>query len=629
MPKLLFTGEADRFTAISNIMRSFAEITFRARQEAANLYLLAAKPQFRGKINRELALPNPRSVVDALHGFSYAHSVEELADHVIAHRFPLLGTEIQTRSNIHWRCDYIHGKESALSYFRRVPYLDFSAVGDHKVIWELNRHQHLVLLAQAFLLTGNQRFSTEIFAQLQSWCEQNPFQRGINWASALEVAFRTLSWIWLYHLIAPEMPESLRQKFLTNLYRHGRHLAENLSVYFSPNTHLLGEAVALYALATLFREFPGAGEWRRRSEEIVIAQLSFQVRSDGSHFEQSSYYHVYALDFFVFFYILAGRPPAVRPTVERMAEYLYWLLGPSRRIDFWGDDDGGRLFHPYGDRAQFGRSTLATCGVLFGRDEWTGTQGELAEQAVWWLGAKVLHGAEQTPAAAHSSRAFEESGLVFLACGDFYLQMDCGPFGYGGAGHSHSDTLSLTLQHTGRQVLIDPGTYTYLSDMEERNWFRGSIAHNTVRIDGQDQGTLAGPFRWASKPEVSLKTWSASGGYIDALCRYAGYAHRRRVLLQKERLLVLAEIDGPAGDHLCEQIWQLGPAASDMHFAFSTGAEEQQSKISPAYGAKFPGRCTVARQSGTFPMQIAMLLTTDGESQITTQEANEMLAACS
>jgi hypothetical protein len=35
----------------------------------------------------------------------------------------------------------------------KIPFLDFAAVGDHKVIWELNRHQHLVTLAKAQLLS--------------------------------------------------------------------------------------------------------------------------------------------------------------------------------------------------------------------------------------------------------------------------------------------------------------------------------------------------------------------------------------------------------------------------------------------------------------------------------------------
>ena len=63
------------------------------------------------------------------------------------------------------------------------------SVGDHKWIWELNRHQHLIVLAQAHLLTGRYEFISEIEGELASWLAQNPFVRGINWASALEVAF--------------------------------------------------------------------------------------------------------------------------------------------------------------------------------------------------------------------------------------------------------------------------------------------------------------------------------------------------------------------------------------------------------------------------------------------------------
>src|SRR5438067_758196 len=135
-------------------MRSFAEIAFRARQEAANLYLLLARPRFRDAVPSELTLPNPKGVVDALRGSEYAHSVEELANNLLAHRFPILGLEVQTGPELRWRRDYVHGTESDPFYFRRIPYLDFKAVGDHKLIWELNRHQHLVLLAQAFLFTG-------------------------------------------------------------------------------------------------------------------------------------------------------------------------------------------------------------------------------------------------------------------------------------------------------------------------------------------------------------------------------------------------------------------------------------------------------------------------------------------
>ena len=609
-------------------MRSRAEVVFRARQEMANLFLLGAQPKYTGEVPLSPALHDGREVADALRGSEYAKDVEALAGTVMAHRFPVLGIELETGKEIRWRRDYVHGKESGTAYFRRIPYLDFQAVGDHKIVWELNRHQHLVLLAQAFLFTGRDAYVREILAQLESWFWQNSFQRGINWASALEVAFRALSWIWVYHFTAAQMPDGFRRRFLTELYRHGRHLRENLSVYFSPNTHLLGEAAALHAIGKLFRAFPEAGAWEKRGAEIVRSQLDFQVRPDGSHFEQSTYYHVYALDFFLLHYLLAGRPAEFEPVLKRMAEYLFWLQGPARRMAFLGDDDGGRLFHPYGERDQFGRATLATCGHLFDREEWMGTRRDIAEQAAWWVGPETLRAGRDKPSTATGARLFSESGAAFLhlsqSSGELSVQMDCGPFGWAGAGHSHSDTLSVLLSYRGKRVFVDPGTYTYIGEPEERNWFRGSAAHNTVRIDGLDQGRAAGPFRWASKPEVTVTAWApaASGGVIEAACRYGEFTQRRRVVLEAERLLVFDEIEGPAeGEHVCEQIWQLGPGASSVDFTFSAPAVRAPSKFSPAYGAKRVGESLTARVAGRLPLRMAMVVQTNGNGSWSEDEA--------
>src|SRR5206468_1056365 len=112
-----------------------------------------------------------------------------------------------------------------------------------------------------------------------------------------------------------------------------------------------------FVLGTFFGNDPRGPGWEKLGAGIVEAELHHQVQADGSHFEQSSYYHVYALDFFLFFYVVSGRPSAPEPVLTRMADYLHWLLGPAGQIHFTGDDDGGRLFHPYRDRSRFGRAT--------------------------------------------------------------------------------------------------------------------------------------------------------------------------------------------------------------------------------------------------------------------------------
>jgi hypothetical protein len=86
-------------------------------------------------------------------------------------------------------------------------------------------------------------------------------------------------------------------------------------------------------------------------------------------------------------------------------------------------------------------------------------------------------------------------------------------------------------------------------------------------------------------------------------------------------LLVLDEVDGPAGEHDCRQIWQLGLAVSKVHLSFSSPVIEGASQISSAYGVKLPGRLLAAGIRGPLPQAIAMLLTVKAKQEIDVEEA--------
>ncbi len=437
----------------------------------------------------------------------YGDELAAIAESILAHRFPLLGHTIETGPEIRWRRDYVSGIETPARYFRFIPYLDRQRAGDHKIVWELNRHQHWVILAQAYLRTRRQALLDEIERQFSSWVAQNPYLRGINWTSALEVAFRALSWIWVLNLAGGELERGFAERLVAELYRHGAYLERNLSVYFSPNTHLLGEAVALHALGKLFAK----RRWVERGGRLVLEQMKRQVRPDGSHFEQSSYYHGYALDMFRFHAALERTPAWYGERLERIEAYLADLMGPSRRLPLIGDDDGGRF-----------------------------------------LGAReVVH------EGGRESRFYPDAGMAVMVSSGVHVLVDAGPFGPGSAGHSHSDTLSVVVRAGDEDVLIDPGTYTYVGDPTWRDRFRGSAMHNTVRIGGRDQAVPAGPFRWAGRPRVEVCEWRTGPDqdFLDAVCTYAGFRHRRRVTFFKpDRLEIVDEVEGgPA-----EQFWHPG-----------------------------------------------------------------------
>jgi Uncharacterized protein conserved in bacteria len=327
------------------------------------------------------------------------------ANEILRHHFRILGYEdLDYGSEIDWHLDAVHGKRAPLKPWYKIHFLDFDEVGDHKITWELNRHQHLVTLAKAWVFTGEDKYLEEISRQFYSWQSANPYPIGINWGSSLEVAFRSLSWLWVRALTSQNMaqssgkssplPESFHRDLLRALARNGRYIERYLSTYFSPNTHLIGEAVALFFIGALCPQIPSAQRWRQKGFAIVLAEAERQVRPDGVYFEQSLYYHVYALDFFLHTRALAERngiaiPKAFDEVFEKMLEVVRVLSrnGPPQGF---GDDDGGRLFDPRRNKTEHLADPLALGAALYGKDSLQGA-ATLTEESIWLFGENALN----------------------------------------------------------------------------------------------------------------------------------------------------------------------------------------------------------------------------------------------
>jgi Heparinase II/III-like protein len=188
---------------------------------------------------------------------------------------------------------------------------------------------------------------------------------------------------------------------------------------------------------------------------------------------------------------------------------------------------------------------------------------------------------------------------------DRHILVDAGPFGPWGSGHSHSDTLGIVVRSGDREILIDPGTYTYMG--AERDWFRGSAAHNTVRVDGLDQATPVNPFRWSDQPAVSVRAWTTSEeeDFLDAECVARGITHRRRIRFVKpDLLLIVDEISGPTGEHLIEQFWHLGSLEHRGRISVDDGAEVVESWRSEVFGAKHPAVTLRVSRRGALPLRL-------------------------
>jgi hypothetical protein len=576
------------------------------------------------------------------------------AEEICRHRFRLLGYEnLDYGPEIDWHLDVVHGKRTPLSPWFKIDFLDFSQAGDHKITWELNRHQHLVTLAKAWLFTRQDKFATEAIAQWCSWQRANPYPLGVNWASSLEVAFRTLSWLWLRQLLAEcaVLPADFEPDLLRGLALNGRHIDRYLSTYFSPNTHLLGEAVALFFLGTLCPQIAAAEKWKKQGWGIIQEEAQRQVRPDGVYFEQSLYYHVYALDFFLHARLLASRnavdiAPGFDQVIRRMLAVVQALAqcGPA---DGFGDDDGGRIFNPRRNGAEHLTDPLPVGAALF-HDEGLRSSATLTEEAIWLFGTEALDWTSKPDHSARGaeSQCFAEGGLYISASGGSFPQqsiIDAGPQGTGRSGHGHADALSMKLSFGKRRWLVDAGTFVYIAPGKERQAFRGTRAHNTLAVDGLDQAQPEGPFAWSSLAVTRAEGWIPAPSFSFFSGSHSGYErltrpvrHRRFVFHLHGVLWLVRDVAEGAGNHLLETSWHFAPdlEVSDLGRAFQVTPSSENTTsasrsnrlivlpvsdsrwncgiitghVSPAYGVIVPApviRCSV---QAVVPAEHAMLL---------------------
>src|SRR5687767_1606556 len=327
---------------------------------------------------------------------------------------------------IDWHFDPVHDRRAPRRFYADIPYLD-PAVGDHKIIWEINRHQHWLALGRAAWLSGDPRYTRAITADLQSWLAANPPLTGINWASMLEIGFRSISWTWALHCLlgrvrfaepalqstSPTLrststmrvgsdgdPADARSPWLVDmfvgLHHQLTHVEQNLSYYFSPNTHLTGGALALFVVGTALPELAASARWVATGRRILLDEIDRQVDADGGHAERSTHYQRYTLDF----YLLALRTARLardhaaeqrfEDVARRLANFTQAIADDEGRLPLIGDDDGGMLWPMTGRACSDVRDSMSLAALVLAQPALA--RWGAAEEAVWVAGPQTVSG---------------------------------------------------------------------------------------------------------------------------------------------------------------------------------------------------------------------------------------------
>ena len=495
------------------------------------------------------------------------------AERIVTGRIDILGLKgVYIGTDIDWHREPLSGKRAPLKHWKEFDDLDVAESGNKKVVWEINRHQYFFTLGVAFWMTGDERYAETFARHLKSWIEQNPTGLGINWTSSLEVSFRAMSWIWAFHFFkdSDAFTPDLFKIALKSLYNHGRHIEQYLSKYYSPNTHLTGEALGLYYLGTQLPFFDRAEKWRRLGEEILFDEIEKQVLPDGVYFEQSTWYQRYTTDFFAHFAVLkalSGDLDDTKPKVKKLEDrletafdFLMQITMPDGRTPLIGDDDGGRVLPLTTAESDDFRGTLALGAIIFERADQKRVAGRVSQEIFWLLGPDGIdaHNLLGESKPEIESVNFADGGYAVMRDGwedtDNYMLIDCGEVGALAGGHGHADTLSIVAATHGRPFLVDSGTYTYHESREMRDYFRSTMAHNTLVVDDVSSSQPGNTFSWKTRANATQKKWIANHRFDFFEGSQDGYerldspvTHTRSVLFIKGDYWIMrdfAETDG-------------------------------------------------------------------------------------
>ncbi|RQO62343.1 hypothetical protein DBR47_03600 [Paucibacter sp. KBW04] len=467
----------------------------------------------------------------------------------------------------------------------KISLTDRALVGDIKYVWELNRHLHLVAIAQAWALSRDAQYLESLRTQLASWLQQCPCGQGPNWTSSLELAIRLLNWSVIWQLIGGADSElfaspagaRLKDDWLNSINQHVRTIARNYSRHSSANNHLLGELAGVFVATHVWPFWPSFGTLNAKARRELEREIQAQVYADGVLKEQAFEYATFTFDFFLAVErcaAMAGEPVS-KAFVERMCAMSQFFAAMRTSTGQWpmvGDADGAEAFRldPRTGRDAFA-SMLSKAQCLFQH------QGPLEDQSqrddLLWMSQEHL------PKLVQSNEPpgldFPEGGYFKFASqapGQAHIEgfVDAGPLGYLGiAAHGHADALQVCLAVDGDPVLVDPGTYSYRADKKWRDYFRGTSAHNTVRINELDQSVSGGRFMWTrkarvfdvkvSRPDASSFELSA---WHDGYTRLRGrFKHSRQVLFKgvKQELVVKDLVQGQEPG-LIELHWHVHPS---------------------------------------------------------------------
>jgi hypothetical protein len=425
--------------------------------------------------------------------------------------------------------------------------------GDAKNVWEVNRMLFLTDLSYQYSKNHDEKLLNIIQSHICSWVKENHYLCGVNWYSNIEVNIRLINWYYCWQLLDVEHLSKtdnafnlfVQQTWLPAIYQHCKYSYQHPSLYSSANNHLIAEYAGLFVVSQRWT-FKESGKWSKYAKAGLEKEIKKQHSENGINKEEAAEYIQFITDFFLIAYLVGEKHN--NTFSSHYKDYLYQIFSYIAQIV---DCEGNYLMYGDGDDGyvlKIGKenfpnnflSLLATGAILFNEPTFKHPKCWFDEKTNLLLGDKLDFFEQLQSNVQQNSVFYPKEGHFIFRNKDILLHFDAAPLGYLSiAGHGHADGLSFILHVDGSPIIIDPGTYTYYGSKKWRQYFIGTIAHNTVCVNQMNQAKSAGPVLWLDHYKTKVLSLEVNDRKEFVLAEHNGYkkngiVHQRCIFFDKE-----------------------------------------------------------------------------------------------
>ena len=523
---------------------------------------------------------------------------------------------------------------------------------DPKVPSDLERFYHLVTLGITYQITGEEKYAKEFISQILDWIAMNPLEYGAGWRATMNVAIRIANWMIAFDFFKEYLYKNQKEKFvniflkefLCSLSEHGNFIMKHLEKGNIHANHYLADLSGILILSIGSKGILEESEkWEKFAIKEIKKEMLEQVYKDGVDFENATAYHRLVLEMFFYSTIFTVKVYSKSETTNfqkvaedtfgkkyisrlyKMFDFLSYVLKPDGKMPWIGDNDNGRFFKlEIPNTEMTDMQYLLALGVVFfnepkfnldfGKDKKPHFPGLLL------FGRETCKTLQiKTNLKKLESKKFPVSGIYISRSYKDYLIISCGPIGTNGlGGHSHNDKLSFTLSINGKDIIVDPGVYTYTASVKWRNKFRSTSFHNTVMIDNIEQNRISKTSQWwgmHDDTKCKCLQWETSKNRDIFIGEHYGYKnfrdpiiHRRKIVFDKKKIkiqildMLVYNSPKPLFNHIMQWNFILSPECkvkrlNEKKILITTGKEkvvfESDGKLNvgktdyaPEYGAR-------------------------------------------